>query len=181
MDFSTIKTLCKERNITIPQLAEKIQVSEPGLYQMIRSESIKVDILEKIANTLNVPIWYFFDLDPETPYIKDIEEQKNLNKINESTLKQMEGVINELKRRLENIKTTCNLFIAFRELYIQTHMVDESTYENIVRLLLNFLVSDNEDCGNGSDKMIRIIMAFYHTKNKADSIVVKREKAKSKK
>jgi transcriptional regulator with XRE-family HTH domain len=64
MNFSKIKTICEEKGLTIPGLADKIGLSEAGLYQSIRNQSMKVDVLEKIAEVLETPIWIFFDLDP---------------------------------------------------------------------------------------------------------------------
>ncbi|MEI6684172.1 MAG: helix-turn-helix transcriptional regulator [Bacteroidota bacterium] len=66
MNFSKIKILCDEKRLTIPQLAEKVGISEAGLYQSFRTKSMKVDVLEKIVQVLEVPIWVFFDLDPES-------------------------------------------------------------------------------------------------------------------
>ena len=91
MNFSKIKIFCKERDITIPQLAEKIGVSEPGLYQMIRSESMKIDILEKIAKTLNVSITQFFD-DVMTKWESQNEEYfMEVNRLREENEKLAEG------------------------------------------------------------------------------------------
>lgn len=64
MNFNKIKSLSEEKGLTIPALAEKIGLSEAGLYQSIRNQSMKVDVLEKIALALEAPIWVFFDLDP---------------------------------------------------------------------------------------------------------------------
>lgn len=79
MNFNKIKELCEQQKITMPVLASKIGISEPGLYQIFRNKTLKVDILEKVARVLNVPIWVFFDLDPEKPLTEEIEKLKKEN------------------------------------------------------------------------------------------------------
>ena len=57
MDFRTrIKELCQERGITQKELAEKMGISDISLNKTLRGEYPQLQTLEKIANTLNVPI-----------------------------------------------------------------------------------------------------------------------------
>ena len=85
--------------MSIPQLAEKIGISEAGLYQSLRNQSMKVDILEKIAQELNVPVWIFFDPNPQTQ-IEEItkEVQEFIVKIqileasNSALIKEVKGL-----------------------------------------------------------------------------------------
>ena len=74
MNFSKIRLICEQKNIQFRTLIEKIGISEAGFYQILRTESIKVDVLEKIAAALQVPIWVFFDLDPEAPLKSEIDK-----------------------------------------------------------------------------------------------------------
>jgi transcriptional regulator with XRE-family HTH domain len=37
MNFNKIKNICEQKGLTIPQLAEKIDLSEAGLYQSFRN------------------------------------------------------------------------------------------------------------------------------------------------
>jgi len=61
MNYSKIKKLSENKSFAIKDLAKKIKISEAGLHQMIRKESMKIDILEKISEALNVPVSYFFN------------------------------------------------------------------------------------------------------------------------
>jgi len=108
MNFQKISELCEERKMTIPVLASGIGISEPGLYQVLRNKSMKVDVLENIADMLKAPIWLFFDQDPVTPLNIKIEElKKKISELIEDVEMQKNGIaysnnkINELERTLE--------------------------------------------------------------------------------
>lgn len=60
MDLKLIKSLVKEKDITIKELSQKIGMSERGLHKSIRNNSISAEYLEKIANYLDVSIGIFF-------------------------------------------------------------------------------------------------------------------------
>lgn len=59
-----IKDLAYERKISISRICKSIEISELGLKKMFVNKSLRIDILNKIANILGVPIAYFFD-DPQ--------------------------------------------------------------------------------------------------------------------
>ncbi|UVQ95108.1 helix-turn-helix transcriptional regulator [Bacteroides caccae] len=62
MDFRTrIKELCQEQGITQKELAEKMGISDISLNKTLRGEYPQLQTLEKIANTLNVPIAELFE------------------------------------------------------------------------------------------------------------------------
>jgi transcriptional regulator with XRE-family HTH domain len=61
MDYSAIKALCDKRRISIKELAVRCGITEAGLHQMLRNQSMKIDILEKIAEVLNVSVGSFFE------------------------------------------------------------------------------------------------------------------------
>lgn len=62
MDFRTrIKELCQEQDITQKDLAEKMGISDISLNKTLRGEYPQLQTLEKIANTLNVPIVELFE------------------------------------------------------------------------------------------------------------------------
>ncbi len=61
MDYEQIKTLCKQNNLSIKELSEKIGMSDAGLYRAFINNSLKVETLEKIANVLGVSAGNFFD------------------------------------------------------------------------------------------------------------------------
>ena len=60
-NLSKIKILLREKNITIRDFSGAIGLTEQGLQKLIRENNTRVDTLEQIARTLNVPIQEFFD------------------------------------------------------------------------------------------------------------------------
>lgn len=65
MIYSKIKKLLTDKNISVPQLAEKIGMTKGGLYAAIENNTLSVKTLEKIAEVFEVPIIYFFEKDNE--------------------------------------------------------------------------------------------------------------------
>jgi len=61
MNYNKIKLLCNEQNISFKDLCYTIELTEQGLNQSIRNKSLRIDVLEKIANHFKVPISYFFE------------------------------------------------------------------------------------------------------------------------
>jgi transcriptional regulator with XRE-family HTH domain len=103
MNFNKIKTICEEKGLTIPLLADKIGLSEAGLYQSFRNQSMKVDVLEKIAQAVDVPIWIFFDLNPESPIEplkKELDEYRGKVAIQETTISYLMKEVKELNEML---------------------------------------------------------------------------------
>lgn len=56
-----IKTLAENKKMPITELAERVGVSEQQIHLMVRTNSTKINTLEKIAKVLDVPVTYFFD------------------------------------------------------------------------------------------------------------------------
>lgn len=67
---SKIDRLLKERNMTVMELARRVDVSPTTLYSMIQRDNKKVDIdvLFGIAKALGVDAEYFSDTIPEQPH-----------------------------------------------------------------------------------------------------------------
>lgn len=61
MNYDKIKLLAKKQKIKVKELAKTVDISEVGLYQMIRNQSMKVETLEKISVALSVSPVTFFD------------------------------------------------------------------------------------------------------------------------
>jgi len=61
MNLDKIKKLSENKNITLTDLAGKINMSYQNLNRCIREKKIQATDLENIANVLDVPISYFFD------------------------------------------------------------------------------------------------------------------------
>ena len=60
MNINKINELCSKRGITLLQLSKKIGMSN-SFYTTLKTGSLKVETLEKIAEVLEVPITVFFD------------------------------------------------------------------------------------------------------------------------
>lgn len=56
-----IKEIAEAQGISIRALADAIGVKENQIHVMVRTNSTKIETLEKIANTLHVPVAVFFN------------------------------------------------------------------------------------------------------------------------
>jgi transcriptional regulator with XRE-family HTH domain len=73
MYISKIKKLCNDRNTSLKDLANKIEISEQGLHGMLKNHTMQIKTLQSIADYFKVPVTYFFED----------------NKINENTKEQL--------------------------------------------------------------------------------------------
>lgn len=60
-NLQKIKDIAETQGISIRALADAIGVKENQIHVMVRTNSTKIETLEKIANILHVPIAVFFD------------------------------------------------------------------------------------------------------------------------
>ena len=67
MNYYNIKLELEKRGISVKDFCRQINLTEQGFYQMIRNESMKVDVLERISHALNVPVAYWFDATDQVP------------------------------------------------------------------------------------------------------------------
>ena len=85
MNYYKIKIELEKRGLSVKDFCRQIDVTEQGLYQMIRNESMKVDVLERISATLNVPVSHWFDaaksVSGETPSLSPIVSAKQIDVI----------------------------------------------------------------------------------------------------
>jgi transcriptional regulator with XRE-family HTH domain len=93
MNYSKIKTELELRNITIKDFCREVDITEQGLHQMIRNSSMKIDVLERISQRLDVPVSYWFD-----------------DKGEEMTQKRVSAKISDAQR-IDNITTELNIFL----------------------------------------------------------------------
>jgi transcriptional regulator with XRE-family HTH domain len=56
-----IRELCKKRNITIRELANRVGIGEAALQALIKNGSTNTTTLEKISTELDVPVGVFFE------------------------------------------------------------------------------------------------------------------------
>lgn len=55
-----IKEICKEKGITLEDLAKRLGILRTSLSQALSRNSFSTDKLSEIANALDVPIWQLF-------------------------------------------------------------------------------------------------------------------------
>ena len=60
-NLQIIKDIAERRKISIRELAERVGVKENQIHVMCRTNSTKIDTLEKIAHALDVSVVVFFD------------------------------------------------------------------------------------------------------------------------
>lgn len=65
-NLQKIKSILKEKGLTVRYLANELGISEQGLQKLIRENSTKIETLEAIANILKVSISVFFDKEAST-------------------------------------------------------------------------------------------------------------------
>ena len=104
MNYYKIKLELEKRGISVKDFCRQINLTEQGFYQMIRNESMKVDVLERISKVLNVPVSYWFDATDYVPNETSATLQSATGKddgyIN---AKQIDAVTNELNRLLKGL------------------------------------------------------------------------------
>ncbi len=63
MDYSIIKDLLDERNMSFKELSDKLGVDRNNLYNSLTKGNPTLQRLEAVANVLNVPLWRLFTTD----------------------------------------------------------------------------------------------------------------------
>lgn len=66
-NLQKLKNLAKKKGISIRDLADRVGLKENQIHVMCRTNSTKIDTLDKIAKELGVSISYFFE---ENIYVK---------------------------------------------------------------------------------------------------------------
>lgn len=97
MNYSNLKELLVKKNISITYLCSKINITPQGFHQMIRDESMKISVLEKIADVLEIDICEFFGKESET-IVSHI--QNNTNGDNHMTIGEWEKEAKHLRELL---------------------------------------------------------------------------------
>lgn len=62
-NLKIIKQIAWQKGISIKTLAEKVGLSENGLHRLIRDNNTKMDTIQNIAEILEAPLEYFYDID----------------------------------------------------------------------------------------------------------------------
>lgn len=63
MDYSIIKDLLDERNMTFKELSDALNVDRNNLYNSLTKGNPTLQRLESVANVLGVPVWRLFTTD----------------------------------------------------------------------------------------------------------------------
>lgn len=79
MNYVLIKDLAEQKGLTVKKLCEEVGITDAGLHQMIRNESMKIEILEKISEVLNIPVSTFFSESSDSSSSKYIGQFKKAN------------------------------------------------------------------------------------------------------
>ena len=160
MNYELITNLCKTKNISLADLAARIGVSRSGLYRSIRDQTLTVVNLEKIAESLEVPVGVFFDIDHTTENkIHDLEDNLSRSGIVISNLKrqymkllmaylEFDNELSHDEKELIFNRKGAKLFFAF----VKGITGNQYLYDEMEQLVLNIskLLGDKFDLSEGS-------------------------------
>ncbi len=71
--INKLRSLLELRKVNHKDLADKIGMSPTGFSQMLSNDSLKVSVLQSIADYLKVPMTYFFESDNGLPPHVDVD------------------------------------------------------------------------------------------------------------
>ena len=101
---SILAELLKAKNINVPELAKRANVSQSTLYSIIKRDNLKVDIdvLIKISEVLGVNTDYFYDR--RTPYNFSLEEIELIKKYRQLDADGKQRIQNQINFEVEQLK-----------------------------------------------------------------------------
>lgn len=101
---SILAELLKAKNINVPELAKRANVSQSTLYSIIKRDNLKVDIdvLIKVSEVLGVNTDYFYDR--RTPYNFSLEEIELIKKYRQLDADGKQRIENQLNFEVEQIR-----------------------------------------------------------------------------
>ena len=65
MDYSIIKDLLDERNMTFKELSDALNVDRNNLYNSLTKGNPTLQRLESVAKVFGVPVWRLFTVEPK--------------------------------------------------------------------------------------------------------------------
>ena len=98
MNYGKIKLELERRGITLKEFCRKIDITEQGLYQMIRNQSMKVDVLERISEILDVPVSFWFDDNDEQQ-----DKKRSARSLNEADARRIDKITAEMNKLLKSL------------------------------------------------------------------------------
>ena len=115
MKYEIIKSLAKERNITLKELAQAANITEVGLQKMISNRTMRVDVLEKLCMRLKIDFNDLVSM-PEMGTSKkydrsDIIALEKMNMALTGYKQRYQEEIDYLKKLLKERQETINLLI----------------------------------------------------------------------
>jgi transcriptional regulator with XRE-family HTH domain len=119
LNLSIIKTLCKQKGITVKEFAQKIGLTDASVNRTINNNRTTTDFLEKSATFFNVPLGVFFGesitpktlLQKNTNILLNVEYKEVLenafsfieNMMGSITIDDKDEIFNLIKKRFEKI------------------------------------------------------------------------------
>jgi transcriptional regulator with XRE-family HTH domain len=103
MNYHKIKIELEKRKITIKSFCQQIGTTEQSLHQMIRNQSMKVDVLERISLALRVPIGYWFDDGSPVENEASATQRKDKNAHDAATIGRIDAITDELNSLLKEL------------------------------------------------------------------------------
>lgn len=98
-----IKDICKEKGITLEDLAKKLGIRRTSLSQALSRNSFSTDKLGEIADALDVPIWQLFasknDIAGEGDFVAFVKDGCKTYQSN--SLSELEKMVQEIKESKE--------------------------------------------------------------------------------
>ena len=74
MNGPELRQILTKRNISVNELAEKLNMSQPNLSNQFRVQDVKSGVLERICDALDVKMDFFYE---GTKYLNDISSADN--------------------------------------------------------------------------------------------------------
>lgn len=94
-----IKEICKEKGITLEDLAKRLGILRTSLSQALSRNSFSTDKLSDIATALDVPMWQLFASPEEVAWSRDfvafIKYNGELKEV--TSIDELEKIVNEIK------------------------------------------------------------------------------------
>ena len=166
-NLKIIKQIAWQKGISIKTLAEKVGLSENGLHRLIRDNNTKMDTIQNIAEILEAPLEYFYDIDSVyfeaktenivlTPKSNEFlnkledEKQKLLRIIEERDLEILELKYQLKKEEEERRKASGDYFILAEAFYF---LFAKESGQQVLKIedLLNAVINRKEESTVYSD------------------------------
>ena len=95
LDYNKIKNFAAAKRIPIKELARRCDLSEQGFHYMLKKQTMRVDTLEKICETLSVSMYELFEDSDETILSSAAASQQQHS--NKELLEKLDVIIELLK------------------------------------------------------------------------------------